>query len=107
MRQPTPIRQRSYGCIISIVLASVIMGDATATEQTTSFAPICAEREVQVITLIDDHGDAQDIAPEKLAVAGQKMYQARAACSARRVSEALALYDGILALGPVLAHRSQ
>lgn len=107
MHRPPPIRQSSYACIVSLVLASAIMSAATAASQTTPFAPVCAEREVRVITLIEDHGEAQDIAAEKLAVAGQAFLQARTACYEGRVSDALALYDGILALGPVLARRAQ
>jgi hypothetical protein len=67
----------------------------------------CSMREVQAITVIEDHGESGDIASEKLGEAGLKLLNARMTCYQGRVSEALALYDEILRLGPVIARRSQ
>ena len=66
----------------------------------------CAERDVQLITSIEDHGGVNDVASDRLAAAAFSMLQARVLCGAGRESEALALYDGTLrALGPMHAAR--
>jgi hypothetical protein len=65
----------------------------------------CALKEVKVITLIEDHGDAGDLPSDSLGDAGLAMLRARLACYEGRVGEALALYDGILNLGPVVSFR--
>jgi hypothetical protein len=66
----------------------------------------CADRDVQLITSIEDHGGANDVAPDRLAAAAVSMFQARALCGSGQESEALALYDGTLrGLGPMHATR--
>ena len=80
---------------------------ALADPQSTNFALACALKEVKVITLIEEHGEARDIPADSLADAGMAMLRARATCYEGRVTEALALYDGILTLGPVVSLRSQ
>jgi hypothetical protein len=79
-----------------------------AVAQATSGSPLCAARDLQVIVLIEDHGIANDIASERLAKAGFVQMEARLACSEGRVTEAVALYDGIIgSLGPMLSRRAQ
>jgi hypothetical protein len=81
---------------------------AMAHEQSTSLAAICAEREVQVITLLEDHGRSQDIASDALGEAGLTRMQAQTACYQGRVAEAVAIYDGIVAkLGPVIVRAAR
>ncbi len=69
--------------------------------QSRLFHEACALKEVTVITLIDDHGEAGDLPATRVSNAALTMLSARAACYEGRVSEALALYDSILDLGPV------
>jgi hypothetical protein len=73
--------------------------------QSQSFATVCALKETKVITLIEDHGEAGDLPADSLGDAGLAMLRARLACYEGRVAEALALYDGILSLGPVVSLR--
>jgi hypothetical protein len=89
------------------VALSAVGSDALADPQSTNFALACALKEVKVITLIEEHGEARDIPADSLADAGMAMLRARATCYEGRVTEALALYDGILTLGPVVSLRSQ
>ena len=106
-----PTRHGFLFFIRAVVAAACIIAwagkhnDAFASEVTgmTSFASACAEREVEIITLIEDHGHAGDLPSNKLGEAGLKMLDARIACYRGHVSEALALYDSIRSLGPVLA----
>src|SRR5258708_4984138 len=78
---------------------------ASAEWQSGSFAMACALKETKAITLIEDHGEAGDLPSDSLGDAGLAMLRARSACYEGSVSEALALYDGILNLGPVLSLR--
>jgi len=87
------------------VVVSTAGSGAAADEQSGAFATVCALKETKVITLIEDHGEAKDLPSDSLGDAGLAMLRARAACYEGRVSEALALYDGILNLGPVVSLR--
>jgi hypothetical protein len=93
--------------LTSAVALSVAGSDAFADPQPTSFDLACALKEVKVITLIEEHGEARDLPADSLADAGMAMLRARATCYEGRVTEALALYDGILTLGPVVSLRAQ
>ena len=56
--------------------------------------------------LIEDHGEANDIAPEQLAKAFLTQMDARVACSNGHMEDGIALYNDILrALGPMLSRR--
>ncbi len=67
-----------------------------------SFATSCALRDIKVVTLIEEHGEAQILSSARLFDAAQTMLRARAICAEGRVAEAHALYDGILSIGPVV-----
>ncbi len=67
-----------------------------------SFATSCALRDIKVVTLIEEHGEAQILSSARLFDAAQTMLRARATCAEGNVGEALAMYDGILSIGPVV-----
>jgi hypothetical protein len=90
-----------------IVAAVVAPGNAITQEQAVQLARECAVKEVAAITVIEDHGNADDVPANRLGEAGQTMLDARLACYAGRVTEALALYDRVLALGPVASTTGQ
>jgi hypothetical protein len=104
-RAPQPPRRARLAsrilCLGAIVV-SVTGSSATADEQTGRFATACALQETKVVILIEEHGDAEDLPSDRLSDAGLAMLRARQACYEGRVGEALALYDGILSLGPVV-----
>ena len=87
-------------CLTGAIVVSAAGSSATAAEQ--PFATLCALKETKVITLIEEHGDADDLPSDSLSDAGLAMLRARSVCYEGRVSEALALYDNILTLGPVV-----
>jgi hypothetical protein len=91
--------------LASAVVACAVGSGAAADEKSGPFATVCALKEVKVITLIEDHGEAQDLPSDSLGDAGLAMLRARSACYEGRVGDALALYDGILSLGPVVSLR--
>ena len=91
------------GIIIATCAASSLAG-ATGSEEDITLAPICAEREVQVITLLEDHALAQDVASDRLGEAGLARLEAQMTCYQARVAEAVSIYDRIIVeLGTVIA----
>lgn len=66
----------------------------------------CSTRDVKATTLIEDHGVAADVPAERLFGAALIVFEARKACNEGRFSEARALYDFVLSLGPVVGHAS-
>jgi hypothetical protein len=93
-----------FGMMLVVKLHSPnveIVGDAfsaAAAERPRMAA--CAERDLKLVIALADHGEAQDVPAGKLNTAFLALVEARAACAAGRIDEALAIYDGI-AIGPV------
>ena len=73
-----------------------------AADSSMSFARDCALKETEIITFIEDHGEADDVPHDRLARAGLALMDARMTCYEGRVSEALELYNRILDLGAVV-----
>jgi hypothetical protein len=70
--------------------------DSTSLAQRTNFfSLICAQRDVQLVTLLEERGDAQEVAGHKLFAAFLAMMRARTACIEGRESEALSIYDTV------------
>jgi hypothetical protein len=78
---------------------------AAAQDRSAPFARECALKDISVLVLIQDHRAAQDLPADRLGQAGLTTLDARSACYRGRVDEALALYESILALGPVASLR--
>jgi hypothetical protein len=76
----------------SICLATA---GATAAESATVVSPICAATDLRLTTLIEAHGEAQDVAPEILAQAFFTVMEARKTCHQEQVEEAITLYESI------------
>ncbi len=102
------LRERRLLPALAVVASLAMTISAMAQWQVGQFAPECALKEVTVITLIEDHGAAEDLPADRLANAGLTWLRARSACYEGRVGEALALYESILDLGPVASlHRQR
>ena len=82
--------------LITVAFALLLSNGTSYAGDSATFSVQCARREVQVITLIEDHGEKQDVSSNKLAEAGLRMLDARTICYEGRVSEAVALYDSIV-----------
>jgi hypothetical protein len=89
----------------ALALVTSLIGPISATAQAQ--AGQLALKETAVITAIEDHGAAGDLSADRLGEAGLTMLRARSACYQGRESEALALYEGILDLGPVASLRTR
>jgi hypothetical protein len=99
--------KNSTGLILA-GLTVFLLGINGAVAQAAAGSPGCATRDVEVIILIEDHGAANDVAPERLYKAGLAQMDARIACSKGRVAEAITLYDDIIqSLGPILSRSTR
>jgi hypothetical protein len=85
---------KSLGLTLTGITVS-LLGASGAIAQATFGPSPCNTRDVQVVILIEDHGTANDVAPERLAKAVLAQLDARAACSDGRVTEGIARYDEI------------
>lgn len=77
-------------------------GGATAAESRTLLSPVCAAVDLRFMTLIEAHGEAQDVAAETLAQAFLVVLEARKACNEGRVEAGIKLYESI-PLGPAMS----
>jgi hypothetical protein len=99
--------KKSSGLILAGITVS-LFGASGAVAQAISGPSLCAARDVEVVILIEDHGAANDVAPERLAKAGLTQMEARTACSEGRVMEGIAIYDEIKrSLGPMLSRSAR
>jgi hypothetical protein len=82
----------AYGQQMSNVSGPV----AAEIERSNKFTAACAHRDLQLTTLIDQHGEDRDIVGEKLLEAYFIIMDARATCARGQESEALTLYDSVI-----------
>ena len=75
-------------CLTPILFGANISAlcDETSANQ-SSFAKVCLDREVALITLIDDHAMVEDVRPEKLSAAFAGLLDARALCYAGKTDD--------------------
>jgi hypothetical protein len=88
----------SLGACLALISfgANISALSAEASANQSSFAKICLDREVALITLIDDHAMVEDVRPEKLSAAFAGLLDARALCYAGKTDDAVSAYDAIL-----------
>jgi len=91
---------KSTGTILVSLVALMLTTNPAPTAEQSSPQQRCAMRDVQTLILIEDHGEAGYVLPERVAKAGLMQMEARLACTAGRYAEGVALYDEIIrALG--------
>jgi hypothetical protein len=73
----------------------LVTGGALVAESATVVSPICAAADLRLITLIEAHGEAQDVAAETLAQAFFTVVEARNTCNQGQVESAIKLYESI------------
>ena len=100
-------RERRLLPALALIASLAMTVSAAAQGQWEQFDPECAQKELTAITLIEEHGAAEDVPADRLGHAGLTLMRARSACYEGRVGEALALYESILDLGPVASLRRQ
>jgi predicted lipoprotein len=100
------MRAKAMPILATFATFTLGMDGAPAVAQDAPSVRQCAMRDIEVVTLIEDHGEANDIAPEQLAKAFLTQMDARVACSDDRMEDGMALYDDVFrALGPMLSQR--
>lgn len=93
----------AFGACLALGIGASAQGQING--QADAFASECAAKDITAVTLIEEHGEAEDLPAERLSAATFTVLRARSACYDGRVGEALALYDRILDLGPVASLR--
>jgi len=107
MRQVSTFSRSMFALLAAAGWLGVTMNVSAAHERT--FTKACAEHDVKVMTLIEDHGAAAAplVGNETLSKAGLMLIEARHACYGGREAEAVAIYDRIAAmLGPISVSQS-
>jgi len=103
-----PLSNRMKCSALLLGFSITLIGFHGALAQAVSGQRLCAARDVEVLILIEDHGAANDVAPEKLYKAVLAQLDAQAACSDGRMTEGIALYDEIIrSLRPMLSRSTR
>lgn len=104
-----PHAWRSHALLTALVACNLfaVTNHAAAKEPASSSMAVCADRDLKVVIWIEQHSQAADVPSNKLVEAAFTMLQARNDCYGGRHSEGIALYDGVLAPGPVTAQRTK
>jgi hypothetical protein len=104
----TSMVTKSTGTILVSLVALMLTTNPAPTAEPSSPQQRCAIRDVQALILIEDHGEAEDVLPERVAKAGLMQMEARLACTAGLYADGMALYDEIIrALGPMLTRATR
>jgi hypothetical protein len=82
-----------------------LTGPLAAQTGNVSVSLECAQRDVQLVTQLEQLGEAQALPGYVLYETFMTMQRARTACNEGRVADGMALYDGIVR--PVLAQTKQ
>jgi hypothetical protein len=99
----TPKAIKFVGTVLVSLVALMLISNSALAAAQSSPRQLCAVRDLETVILIEDHGEARDILPERLSKAGLMQMEARLACTAGRHADGAALYDEIIrALGPML-----
>jgi hypothetical protein len=97
---------RFSGTILASLVTLVLTSIPTPTAAQPTLQQRCATLDIQALILIEDHGAARDVLPERLAKAGLMKMEAQLACTDGRHAEGVALYDEIIrALGPMNSNK--
>jgi hypothetical protein len=90
---------------VVVAATALIMTASPSGAGEQSFPSECTLRDVEIVTQLEQRGEAQDVPGEILYEAFWTMKRARDACYEGRVSAAMALYDSIFKTS--LAGRTQ
>jgi hypothetical protein len=77
------------------MLALLVCASSVTPAAAQNYPVVCAQRDVQLVTQLEQIGEAQSVPGEILYEAFRVLTRARRACSQGRVELALALYDSI------------
>ncbi len=98
----TPIKSAA---LLAIAVVFSVIAPAVNPASAKTYPIECAQRDVQVVTQLEQYGEAQAVSGEILYEAFWTLTRARQVCAEGRVVAALALYDSIFKAS--LAGRNQ
>src|SRR5262249_42653189 len=98
-REQAPINRLAFRLAAAASTCFATPG-AAASAGTSAPSPVCIAADLRLMTLIEAHSEAQDVATEVLAKAFFTLLQARRACDQGQVDAGIRLYESI-PLGPV------
>ena len=87
--------RRLAQCLVAAAISVAALGSAVAADETAT-PPQCAARDLQIITAMDERGDAAAVPREQLRTETFVLQEARALCALNLIPEALAVYDRVL-----------
>lgn len=90
---------RNNVCHYSVALMEAASREAAGSseaEAAVSFDPICAAKDLNATTRIEELGINEEVSSDKLATAGLMLMTARATCAHGRIAEALEQYETLL-----------
>lgn len=90
---------RNNVCHYSVALMEAASREAAGSsgaEAAVSFDPICAAKDLNATTRIEELGINEEVSSDKLAIAGLMLMTARATCAHGRIAEALEQYETLL-----------
>ena len=79
-----------------LLIAWITVVTTASVGQAQTISAVCAERDLQAITFIEQRGEAGDLPSATLGELGLMHQRARLNCAAGQETKALAIYDDIL-----------
>jgi len=90
------------------MLATVVVSVTTHAAIAGSFTRGCAARDLQLLTVLEQHENAGSIPADKISEALLEMMHARLVCHQGRVLDALAIYDAVAeSVRPIRSGRAE
>src|SRR5262245_36296400 len=90
------VRRTMRHCSLPVMLFSLLSTAAAASpDDPLAYPRLCAQRDLEAISVIESAGDAQEVAAARLAAAFFSVMEARKACAEGRHDDAIAIYDSI------------
>jgi hypothetical protein len=88
------LRARAQTIALAVAISTVVIAGAPGSDRSPPEAA-CVAYDLHVLTLIEDHGLVEDVAPEVLKNAASRMFEARTACRQGDIERAVQIYDNI------------
>jgi hypothetical protein len=90
------------------MLATVVVSMVTHAAAAGSFTRGCAARDLQLLTVLEEHENAGSIPADKISEALLEMMHARIVCHQGQVLDALAIYDAVAeSVRPIRSGRAE
>jgi hypothetical protein len=100
-----PIKHAFLAAAATLALTGPLAAQTGNVSGNVSVSLECAQRDVQLVTQLEQLGEAQALPGYVLYETFMTIQRARAACNEGRAADGMALYDGIVR--PVLAQKKQ